>query len=367
MVRRSSATIESPLASNRDSTLPTSPRRTVSGLSRTRVRWVGMALSLGHLGRVAGRGRTWPGTVLRTLLGAPLLLQDGPLGALPVDADAEEVRRGPQPAEHHAEEEHRGDHEAEADGHDLHRPAEDVAARAAQHPGRQHAEHRETEAEGQRRDGADVGHPDGHDPGQEQHHRLEHEHAGAHGAADRPGHVCRPRGLSIRRASPTVTTEPVTSTPPEPIASPNTPPSSASVAAWSMASSSRGATYTRSMPKMPPATSASSSAGSDREVRAWVQTTAASTGSSAASTPSWSLSPITPTTPMRGFSRNESSMASAVAAAPCGLCAASSRIVGLRRITSSRPGEVTSANASLTSSSSSGSCPRNASTAASAT
>ena len=43
------------------------------------------------------------------------------------------------------------------------------------------------------------------------------------------------------------------------------------------------------------------------------------------------------------------------ACAPCGLWAASSRIVGLRRITSSRPGEVTSANASLTRSASSGS------------
>src|SRR6478672_11109795 len=112
MVRRSSATRESPLDSKRDSTLPTSPRRTVSGLSRTRVRWVGMALSLGHLGRVAGPGRTRPcavlDAVLGAVLGAPLLLQDGPLGPLAVDADAQEVRRGPQPAEDHAEEEHRG-------------------------------------------------------------------------------------------------------------------------------------------------------------------------------------------------------------------------------------------------------------------
>src|SRR6478735_3911773 len=108
MVRRSSATRESPLDSKRDSTLPTSPRRTVSGLSRTRVRWIGMALSLGHLGRVAGRGRTGRRPVLAAVLaallaavlGAPLLLQDGPLGPLAVDADTEEVRRGPQPAEH---------------------------------------------------------------------------------------------------------------------------------------------------------------------------------------------------------------------------------------------------------------------------
>src|SRR6476661_738389 len=106
MVRRSSATRESPLDSKRDSTLPTSPRRTVSGLSRTRVRWIGMALSLGHLGRVAGRGRTGRcpvlAAVLAAVLRAPLLLQDGPLGPLAVDADTEEVRRGPQPAEHHA-------------------------------------------------------------------------------------------------------------------------------------------------------------------------------------------------------------------------------------------------------------------------
>src|SRR6476619_1407002 len=40
MVRSSMATRERPLASKRDSTSPTSPRRTVSGLRRTRVRWV---------------------------------------------------------------------------------------------------------------------------------------------------------------------------------------------------------------------------------------------------------------------------------------------------------------------------------------
>ena len=47
-------------------------------------------------------------------------------------------------------------------------------------------------------------------------------------------------GGACARASPTVTTEPVTSTPPEPIASPKTPPASASAAAWSMASASDG-------------------------------------------------------------------------------------------------------------------------------
>ena len=45
---------------------------------------------------------------------------------------------------------------------------------------------------------------------------------------------------------------------------------------------------------------------------------------------------------MSGLNANESSSAAATACAPCGLWAASSTIVGLRRITSSRPGEVTS-------------------------
>ena len=46
---------------------------------------------------------------------------------------------------------------------------------------------------------------------------------------------------------------------------------------------------------------------------------------------------------MSGSNAKESSSAAAAASAPCGLWAASSTIVGLRRMTSSRPGEVTSA------------------------
>ena len=85
-----------------------------------------------------------------------------------------------------------------------------------------------------------------------------------------------------------------------------------------------------------------------------MQITWARCGSNAASTPSWSLSAITPITPISGANWNESSSAAAVASAPCGLCAASSTIVGLRRTTSSRPGDVASANAARTSASSSG-------------
>ena len=79
------------------------------------------------------------------------------------------------------------------------------------------------------------------------------------------------------------------------------------------------------------------------------------------------MSAITPITPMSGENWNESSSASATARAPWGLWAASSTIVGLRRMISSRPGEVTSANAAATSSASSGSLPVKASTAVSAT
>ena len=91
---------------------------------------------------------------------------------------------------------------------------------------------------------------------------------------------------------------------------------------------------------MPSAASARSAAGIERSVEFWVQTTCASTGSKAPSRPSWSLSAITPRTPISGSNANESPIASTTASAPCGLWAASSTIVGLRRITSSRPGEV---------------------------
>src|SRR6478736_5738993 len=51
MVRSSMATRERPLASNRERTSPTSPRRTVSGLRRTRVRCVmGRTLPSGESG-----------------------------------------------------------------------------------------------------------------------------------------------------------------------------------------------------------------------------------------------------------------------------------------------------------------------------
>ena len=73
---------------------------------------------------------------------------------------------------------------------------------------------------------------------------------------------------------------------------------------------------------------------------------------------------------------NASVIASIAAAIPAGLCAASTIVTGLRRTTSSRPGDVTDANASRTQVSSNGMgaapatlsspAPANASTAASA-
>jgi hypothetical protein len=68
-------------------------------------------------------------------------------------------------------------------------------------------------------------------------------------------------------------------------------------------------------------------------------------------------------TPISGEKVKESSRATTVAAAPWGLWAASSTIVGERRMISRRPGEVTSAKASLTTSASNASSPpTNAST-----
>ena len=86
--------------------------------------------------------------------------------------------------------------------------------------------------------------------------------------------------------------------------------------------------------------------------------------------PGTSLSRLAAKTPVRWVKVNASSIAAAVAAMPAGLCAASRMIVGLRLTTSSRPGELTMANASRTRSSSSAAAssvtPANASTAASA-
>ena len=80
-------------------------------------------------------------------------------------------------------------------------------------------------------------------------------------------------------------TDPVTSTAPELIESPNAAPASASVAARSMASPNRGTTVTRSSPKTSRAVRASCSAGIARSVEFWVTTTWSSTGSKASSTP----------------------------------------------------------------------------------
>ena len=100
-----------------------------------------------------------------------------------------------------------------------------------------------------------------------------------------------------------------------------------------------------------------------------MQTTVSMIGSNASSRPYTSLSCIQPSTPTSGENANASPTESAVACAPCGLCAASSTIVGLRRTTSSRPGELTAANARRTRSAStcfSSFAPTKASTAASA-
>src|SRR5664280_1156248 len=99
-----------------------------------------------------------------------------------------------------------------------------------------------------------------------------------------------------------------------------------------------------------------------------VPTTVCSTGSSAAKTPATSLSASMPTTPTSRSKANASTKVATSAAAPAGLCAASSTTVGLVRTVSSRPGDTTAAIPARTASSarSPRPPPRKASTAASA-
>src|SRR5680860_777119 len=280
MWRCSSATMVRPFASNRERTLPTSPRLTASGLRRTRVRW------------------DMPHTLVRLFGAIPLglpreLASGGPLGALDLDLAPEEVRGGPEREEDDAEHEHGGDLQPQSDGSDLDRPTQPVGPLEAQQPRDQDAGNGETEPDPEPGRGGDVGDRDEHRRAQSEGDRLE----GQDRRAEPPLHQrcscswlrlpsALRRDRSMARAATTVTTEPVTSTPPEPIASPNAQPASASAAAWSSASASDDVSLTRSCPKMPSATSASSWAGIEREVEFWVHTTWARTGSSSDNKPS---------------------------------------------------------------------------------
>ena len=99
-------------------------------------------------------------------------------------------------------------------------------------------------------------------------------------------------------------------------------------------------------------------------------TTSSKESASACRMPRASLSAITASTPTSLEKENSWASAAASAAAPCGLCAASTMIVGEVRTRSSRPGDATAAKPSCTEAMSScrlAPAPKNASTAASAT
>src|SRR5580704_4328662 len=154
---------------------------------------------------------------------------------------------------------------------------------------------------------------------------------------------------SRTRASPAVITEPVMRTPAFPgPPSPAASASSASATPISIASSSGAATVTRSGPKTGVASAASASAGIDRVDELVVATRWAATGSSSPRMPATSLSSLTAMMATRSVKLNASVSASADAAMPPGLCAESRMTTGLRRMISSRPGEVIVATARLT-------------------
>src|SRR5690606_21808321 len=153
------------------------------------------------------------------------------------------------------------------------------------------------------------------------------------------------------RASPAVTTEPVITTPPPETGSWGWEVSSASWTAVSTASSNRGSTTIRSGPKTSLAMRANSSGFTARGEELRVMTTSSTTGSSAPRMPDASLSPSTPTTATSLRKENSELSVSASARAPCGLCAASTSTAGADRTRSNRPGVITLANASRTTSS----------------
>src|SRR5271167_2834588 len=197
---------------------------------------------------------------------------------------------------------------------------------------------------------------------QQHHDRLEDQRAGRDTAKAFPRVGFRPFGWlggrrhegsrpNNERAAPAVTTEPVMTMPvPEKASS---WASSISAVAVSMASRRLPTVITRSGPKYCCATNASDSTSNARGDPLWVITIRSNTGSSAARMPPTSLSPITLTTPTRNRKSNSSASVWASAAAPAGLCAASTNTVGALRIRSNRPGLLAAANPALTASMSS--------------
>ena len=196
-------------------------------------------------------GRASPEPSLRVPARLELRVRSGPLA---LDLAAEEVGDPPQQGEERTEEEHHRHDEPERHGGDLQHPADAVRRLGAQRPGQHETRGGEAEADGEGGAERHVAESDHHRRGQAEHDRPRAPgrprtcRGAASAAGPRSGLAAHPRPFSIVRASPTVTTEPVTSTAPEPIEPVAAPPPSARAAAWSIASASRGTTVTRSSP-----------------------------------------------------------------------------------------------------------------------
>ena len=148
------------------------------------------------------------------------------------------------------------------------------------------------------------------------------------------------RRRSSARASPTVTTEPVTSTAPEPIDVAERLAGLGQrrrlVDRVGQPRRDRDPVLAEDLARRPRPARRPASRG---RWSSGCTTTCARCGSNAASTPSYVLvGHHADRRRSAGENAKESSSAAAAASAPCGLCAASSTIVGLRRMISSRPG-----------------------------
>ena len=245
-----------------------------------------------------------------------------------------------------AEAEHQRHPEPGGEDGDLQHPAEGVAPGAAEQPGDEQARRR-----GRRTTRARVSPPAAAAPSERRDRSLATRPAKrttkASSASDARGEgppgcahgTCLPHLNSVRTSA-AIVIEPVASTPP-----PAAPSGLGDPDASSSASSSRCGHVHPVLAEDLLGELAELLGGIARGDDDRVTTISSSIGSSASRMPSASLSASTPTTPTSRVKVNASCTASARTAAPAGLCAASTRTVGLRRTTSSRPGESTPANA----------------------
>src|SRR5215469_5910564 len=280
-----------------------------------------------------------------------------------IDAMAEPDADNPQGRENSTEKVHHGDDSAGRDNQCLQHAAPDdrppqPPARRDGERDRRHGEHRAGDARpaGRRvldRERDRDRQPD-HDRLHDQHRGAEPLHQGVSSARVRSAGA---DPVSSSLASPAVITDPAMST----TAVPGGPPpaasrasaSSASATPISIASSSLGTARTRSGPNTAAAISASFPGSADLGEELPVTTSSDATGSSSSRIPGTSLSSLTARMATSSVNVKASDRAATVAAIPAGLCAASTMTSGLRRTTSSRPGDDIIANADRTSSTSS--------------